>query len=70
MEKVNFKKLRQLFLQENNISNVKVLGKKKFENLKLLELKDNPIIEKDREPIKLELKSLYDNLILGIWKAI
>ena len=70
MEKVNFKKLRQLFLQENNISNVKVLGKKKFENLKLLELKDNPIIEKDRESIKLELKSLYDNLILGIWKAI
>ena len=70
MEKVNFKKLRQLFLQENNISNVKVLGKKKFENLKLLELKDNPIIEKDRESIKLELKSLYDNLKLGIWKAI
>ena len=70
MEKVNFKKLWQLFLQDNNISNVDVLGIKKLENLKLLELKDNPIIEKDRESIKLELKSLYDNLKLGIWKAI
>ena len=46
MEKVNFKKLRQLFLQDNNISNIHVLETKKFENLKLLELKDNPIIEK------------------------
>jgi len=70
LEKVNFKKLWQLFLQDNNISNVDVLGIKKLENLKLLELKDNPIIEKDRESIKLELKSLYDNLKLGIWKAI
>ena len=64
--KVNFKKLRQLFLQDNNISNIHVLETKKFENLKLLDLKDNPIIEEDKETIKLKLKSLYDNLKLGI----
>ena len=70
MEKVNFIKLRQLYLQDNHISSVNVLGTKKFENLKLLDLNKNLIIEEDKESIKLKLKSLYDNLKLGIWKQI
>ena len=66
LEKVNFIKLRQLYLQDNHISNVNVLGTKKFENLKLLDLNKNLIIEEDKESIKLKLKSLYNDLKLGI----
>ena len=66
LEKVNFIKLRQLYLQDNHISNVNVLGTKKFENLKLLDLNKNLIIEEDKKSLKLKLKSLYNDLKLGI----
>ena len=59
--RIEFKELKELYLCENNISNIKVLENAKFEKLEILNLGNNKISDINiLERVKLkELKELY-----------
>ena len=55
---IEFKELKELYLNENNISDIKVLENVKFEKLEILDLGWNKI--KDKSIIsKLKIKNIY-----------
>ena len=61
-EKVNFKQLKELYLRNNEISDIKVFKKAKFDKLEILDLSNNDIDEVDNSEITLYLKSKIKNL--------
>ena len=66
---MNFKELKELYLSDNNISDIKVLKKVKFNKLEILNLEHNVISNNINilENINFkELKELYYNNILYI----
>ena len=61
MEYVNFKELKELYLKHNNISDIKVLEKVKFEKLEKLNLEFNKI---DKNKYSFVINSLKSKIII------
>ena len=64
LSKLNFKELKQLGLSTNNISDIKVLEKVKFDKLEILDLSKNEINKFDNSRIEINLKSKIKNLYI------
>ena len=62
--KINFKELKKLYLNNNNISDIKVLEKVKFEKLEVLDLSENKIDLAKNNLIISKLKSSLKKLII------
>ena len=60
---IKFKELKKLYLGGNNISDIKVLEKVKFDKLEILDLGNNQILKKDNNSIisklKIKIKKFY-----------
>ena len=57
--KLEFKELKELNLNWNNISDIKVFEKVQFEKLEILNLENNKISDKNSIIKKLKVKQLY-----------
>ena len=62
LAKVNFKELKELILDWNNISNIKFLEKLKFDNIERLDLCHNKIDKAKNALIITNLKSKIKDL--------